>query len=365
MTRGYTQPFCQTSETNQYPPQSTPHDRANTQPSTCPQSAYATAPYTDTRPPQNSMQTGACTTGHRPSYYAPAPSVDGESAQSSTSYTEPNPSSKRSCQSKQQPSIKDADPSSKRSHQSKQQPSAKDADRSVKAKENRYKCQQCKNDFKRQADLSRHMKTIHQELLKHYTCDYKKCSYNSNRKDHYVEHLRDTHNENLPRRKKKQEIEESEEWWNGRTTSKNWWRCYECLKRVNINQNSWSCQACNIDCSASRIKRFNHKPYSKVQNTTSNPPYLDLEVQNSTSNQPSTTLEVQIPTTSHFTPVSHAPQYRQTIPVPCQPDHVLEANVQDKQSDEGEFICNECGEKYMHWNEAAGTYTCLLCYIAP
>ena len=55
--------------------------------------------------------------------------------------------------------------------------------------------------FGRRTDAARHVKTQH--FPKWFDCQFKKCerkgSHGFNRKDHYTEHLRDYHHQDIPK----------------------------------------------------------------------------------------------------------------------------------------------------------------------
>ncbi|KAK0702620.1 hypothetical protein B0T21DRAFT_110399 [Apiosordaria backusii] len=111
--------------------------------------------------------------------------------------------------------------------------------------------------FSRSADLDRHYKMVHVDEDKKvkFKCDYKKCNRHDSpfyRQDHFRDHLRDFHKEDLLRRSKK----EDRKWWEGRAPHavyKGWWRCNRCLvKRVDIAQDGYTCPGCGNPCEAER-----------------------------------------------------------------------------------------------------------------
>ncbi|CAK7204554.1 hypothetical protein SEUCBS139899_007312 [Sporothrix eucalyptigena] len=123
--------------------------------------------------------------------------------------------------------------------------------------------------FTRMADLDRHIKHIHLDADKkeQFFCDYTSCSRSTtpfHRKDHYREHLREYHLEDLLKRgsnahrstspntasgmsasdhKKNRKLMQEMQLQNCKTDSL-WWRCARCLKRVNIAERGWSCPTC-------------------------------------------------------------------------------------------------------------------------
>jgi hypothetical protein len=110
--------------------------------------------------------------------------------------------------------------------------------------------------FKRNADLDRHYKQRHRAEDKKdtYHCDYSKCSRKEgqpfHRKDHFRDHLREYHNEDLGKRGKRV----SDEWIDNKHVRKDWWRCTRCLKRVMIKQHEFECPDCKTSCDQSRVK---------------------------------------------------------------------------------------------------------------
>jgi hypothetical protein len=150
----------------------------------------------------------------------------------------------------------------------------------------------CGKKFKRPADLDRHYRNVHaspEERTKH-ECDYKRCAGSNDpfkRKDHYRDHLRDFHKEDIesakvgeytPRKdhyrdhlkdyhkedlggSKDREHTPREKWetdqkkwpeeWN---IDPKWWRCAKCLTRVNTENDGWECPSCNQLCESERIE---------------------------------------------------------------------------------------------------------------
>ncbi|RYO90784.1 hypothetical protein DL764_008387 [Monosporascus ibericus] len=114
----------------------------------------------------------------------------------------------------------------------------------------------CKSKpFKRKADLERHYQQVHWDLSAKpsYPCDYPKCSRSTNpffRSDHYRDHCRDYHREDLLRRSSSKK--ETDEWWADRIIHKRWWRCSKCLHRVYVQQHGFECHNCKSHCEAQR-----------------------------------------------------------------------------------------------------------------
>ncbi|KAL0777925.1 hypothetical protein CaCOL14_005578 [Colletotrichum acutatum] len=110
------------------------------------------------------------------------------------------------------------------------------------------------NPFKRKADLERHYRQVHQDPSKKeaHKCDYPKCSRRSEpfgRRDHFRDHLRDYHNEDIFKRGT--HVDDS--WLQGRNLSSRWWRCSKCLIRVDVNSYpDHVCPKCKNPCEDKR-----------------------------------------------------------------------------------------------------------------
>jgi len=122
----------------------------------------------------------------------------------------------------------------------------------------KYRCPYpgCKNGASRQADLDRHFNVVHLEddkKIKHI-CDYKKCPRHTApfyRQDHFRDHLRIYHKEDLLRRGNKGD----EEWWSSRAPRalyNGWWRCSRCLIRVRLDTDAFTCPNCQSCCEKER-----------------------------------------------------------------------------------------------------------------
>ncbi|KAK4229409.1 zinc finger protein AEBP2 [Podospora fimiseda] len=113
--------------------------------------------------------------------------------------------------------------------------------------------------FSRSADLDRHHNMVHldETKKKKFVCDYKRCGRHEIpffRQDHFRDHLRDFHKEDLPKRSKKEDVS----WWSGRSksaTANGWWRCNKCLiTRVSVRGNGFVCPTCGASCELERQK---------------------------------------------------------------------------------------------------------------
>ncbi|RYO81889.1 hypothetical protein DL766_002103 [Monosporascus sp. MC13-8B] len=120
----------------------------------------------------------------------------------------------------------------------------------------------CKSKpFRRKADLDRHYQQMHWDssIKPSFPCDYPKCTRSANpfsRSDHYRDHCRDYHREDLLRRSSKRE---TNEWWADRVIHKKWWRCSKCLRRVYIQQHGFDCHNCKTPCESQRRSYRIHK----------------------------------------------------------------------------------------------------------
>jgi len=104
--------------------------------------------------------------------------------------------------------------------------------------------------FPRSSDLMRHYAHVHARRSEELVCDYNNCTRAKDaftRKDHYRDHLRDYHKEDLPQSKGK-----THRAADSRQTSPGWWRCANCLRRVTVATDGWKC--CGFECDPSRQK---------------------------------------------------------------------------------------------------------------
>lgn len=113
----------------------------------------------------------------------------------------------------------------------------------------------CTSTFRRKADLDRHYKMRHTEQgMPKHICDYKGCLRTTagfNRLDHFRDHLREYHREDLVPRVKKHDSE----WWASRAISPAWWRCSRCLLRIKIDEHGFECLNCKTVCEQERQVR--------------------------------------------------------------------------------------------------------------
>ncbi|KAF7898226.1 hypothetical protein EAF00_004672 [Botryotinia globosa] len=125
--------------------------------------------------------------------------------------------------------------------------------------------------FRRPADLERHYRHVHADADQKgsFPCDYKPCTRSKGpftRKDHYRDHLKDFHKEDIgtakqPKKTKDPKKLESlqQAWLEERQIDPRWWRCRKCLRRVYVDANGYKCVNCNEECGKERIEAREQK----------------------------------------------------------------------------------------------------------
>ncbi|KAG4033862.1 hypothetical protein MFRU_004g03600 [Monilinia fructicola] len=120
--------------------------------------------------------------------------------------------------------------------------------------------------FRRPADLERHYRHVHADADQKasFPCDYKPCIRSKDpftRKDHYRDHLKDFHKEDVGTAKQPKNAKDSKKWqatqqaWlDERQVDPRWWRCRRCLQRVYVETQGYKCTTCNEDCAKDRIE---------------------------------------------------------------------------------------------------------------
>jgi len=118
--------------------------------------------------------------------------------------------------------------------------------------------------FNRPADLERHYKNVHasEDQKDRYLCDYAKCDRATapfSRKDHFRDHLKDYHKEDLgcargeKSSKDRRAWEKAQKRWQAeRNITLRWWRCAKCLGRVNTEASGYECRICRQPCEEER-----------------------------------------------------------------------------------------------------------------
>jgi hypothetical protein len=127
-------------------------------------------------------------------------------------------------------------------------------------------CPNRSNVFSRPADLERHYKLVHAPDQKGiFSCDYRKCARSKDaftRKDHYRDHLRDYHKEDIGSAKMDKKAKNNKEeyaklqqdWLKERNTRPGSWRCGRCLVKVDVRIHGWDCPECKTSCEEDRVK---------------------------------------------------------------------------------------------------------------
>lgn len=144
--------------------------------------------------------------------------------------------------------------------------------------------------YYRPADLERHYRQVHasEDQKEKYPCDRFDCNRAKDpftRKDHFRDHLKDFHKEdigsckgekttgNVSERKKWQQKQAM--WLAERCISSDWWRCARCLVRVYVAKGGWYCQKCKRDCEQPR--REAREKLSMGPQSTSNQQYPSVD----------------------------------------------------------------------------------------
>ncbi|KAL2130904.1 hypothetical protein VTI74DRAFT_5810 [Chaetomium olivicolor] len=117
----------------------------------------------------------------------------------------------------------------------------------------------CTKHASRQADVERHYRTVHlkEEDQTKYVCDYRRCTRHRNpflRQDHFRDHLRHFHKEDLLVRRGGKD-DDPEQFWESRApfaVKGGWWRCSRCLVRVEEAVSGFVCRGCGKPCESAR-----------------------------------------------------------------------------------------------------------------
>jgi hypothetical protein len=122
-------------------------------------------------------------------------------------------------------------------------------------------CNGKQNIFNRPADLARHYKNVHCPP-EEFACDYPNCPRFKDpfgRKDHYRDHLRDFHKEDIGSAKRGTKDEKhwpraQKAWLAERIISHRHWRCIRCLVKNYVAEVGWECSSCKTPCEEDRIR---------------------------------------------------------------------------------------------------------------
>jgi len=113
-------------------------------------------------------------------------------------------------------------------------------------------CEGKQTVFGRPAALGCHYKNVHAEK-DIFPCDYPKCPRNQepfSRRDHYRDHLRDFHKEDIVCAKGEKSSRYKARLTEPTVSTRNW-RCSKCLMR-NFVANGWDCVSCKGPCEEDR-----------------------------------------------------------------------------------------------------------------
>ncbi|KAI9647801.1 hypothetical protein NHQ30_004189 [Ciborinia camelliae] len=125
--------------------------------------------------------------------------------------------------------------------------------------------------FGRPADLERHYRHVHADADQKasFPCDYKPCARSKEpftRKDHYRDHLKEFHKEDVGTAKQPKNVKDPKKWqtlqqaWlEERKIDSRWWRCRRCLQRVYVETHGYKCTTCNEECAKDRIEAREQK----------------------------------------------------------------------------------------------------------
>lgn len=111
-----------------------------------------------------------------------------------------------------------------------------------------------------QSNVSDTMNSLHSIEQTTFNCDYQACRVPRqklfSRLDHYRDHLRDFHKEDLMSNRRLSASDETI-WFATRDIFWDWWRCRSCLSRVVVLSSKYTCSNCGEACEAERIAARN------------------------------------------------------------------------------------------------------------
>lgn len=140
--------------------------------------------------------------------------------------------------------------------------------------------------------MDRHLKNVHADLSQKdsFPCDYEKCSSGRHsepftRKDHYRDHLRDFHKEDIGAVKGEKSAKTEKEKAKWKKEQKIWlaerriyadsWRCAKCLAKKLVREEGWECYTCKTICEQERIDARMRLPQKAVSQAM----YADTQAQ--------------------------------------------------------------------------------------
>lgn len=115
--------------------------------------------------------------------------------------------------------------------------------------------------FTRAADLERHY--VHFHGGHQFPCAYKKCARSTkpfSRKDHYRDHLRDYHKEDVGTSKKTYADLPLTDYMGKFQINPKYWRCTKCLVNVHVANHGWQCPDCGCECGINQKKARTIEP---------------------------------------------------------------------------------------------------------
>lgn len=156
--------------------------------------------------------------------------------------------------------------------------------------------------FKRPADLERHYRNVHASLdqREQYPCDYPNCQKGRGpftRKDHFRDHLRDYHKEDIGSAKGEKQYERKkwlklqEAWVAERNISAKWWRCQKCLQRVYVSDAGFDCPDCKVTLDSERVDRIRAKARAQALAASTGMEDVQYGVASSTTTYPANCVD--------------------------------------------------------------------------
>ncbi|PQE05760.1 egg shell protein [Rutstroemia sp. NJR-2017a BVV2] len=142
--------------------------------------------------------------------------------------------------------------------------------------------------FGRPADLERHYRQVHADAdqKSSFPCDYPPCTRHTDpftRKDHYRDHLKDFHKEDMGSAKQGKNARDTRKWQEAqqawleeRRMDLRWWRCKKCLLRVYVKTDGYRCGTCNEDCAVERVEARERRRQAQEQEQLQSTQYASV-----------------------------------------------------------------------------------------
>ena len=124
-------------------------------------------------------------------------------------------------------------------------------------------CTGRQNSFGRPSDLHRHYMNVHADIIDKWPCDYPTCPRSKEtftRKDHYRDHLKAYHEEDIGGFKKRASItdrnfaQQQAAWLAERKIEARYWRCVHSLIKNFVEDVGWQCSSCKELSEEERIE---------------------------------------------------------------------------------------------------------------